>query len=145
MTTPTTTTDEFPLLNTFIEVTLEKPEDFLKVKETLERIGFASRKDHTLYQSCHIFHKRGKYYITHFKEMFLLDGKESDTEFTENDIARRNSIARLLEEWGLVKIVNRDLLVPPFAPMSQIKVVQFKDKANWNLVSKYTVGAKKTA
>ncbi len=139
----TTVTEEYPLLASFIEVTLKSPEDFLKVKETLERIGFASRKDNTLYQSCHIFHKRGKYYITHFKEMFLLDGKDADTEFSENDMARRNSIARLLEEWGLLSIVNRDALKDTFAPMSQIKVVQFKDKGNWQLVSKYTVGAPK--
>lgn len=140
--TPATTNDEnireYPILKNFIEVTLANREDFLKVKETLERIGFASRAQNVLYQSCHILHKRGRYYITHFKEMFMLDGKPTD--FTDNDIARRNSIARLLQEWNLVKIVNPEMMTT-FAPMSEIKVVHYKDKANWRLVSKYTVGA----
>lgn len=127
-------------LNQMVEVELSKAEDFLKIKETLSRIGLASKKDNTLYQSCHILHKQGKYYIVHFKELFLLDGKQAD--FSENDIARRNKIACLLEEWELLQIVNYDLIENLQCPLSQIKIISHKDKHNWNLVTKYTIGSK---
>jgi len=129
------------ILETLLEVTLPEEEDFLKIKETLTRIGVASRKEKKLYQSCHILHKRGRYYITHFKELFLLDGKPS--EFSEEDKGRRNAIANLLEEWGLVKIVERDKYQDPKAPLSQIKVLPHREKSEWILESKYTVGKKK--
>lgn len=126
-----------------VEVTLAKPDDFLKVRETLTRIGVAAKKDNILYQSCHIFHKQGKYYIVHFKEMFILDGKESD--ITENDYARRNTIANLLAEWQLVTIVEpTKTQTPAPAPLSQIKIIPHKEKANWNLVTKYNLGKKIT-
>lgn len=128
------------LIESMIEVTLAHKDDFLKVKETLTRIGVASRKDNTLYQSCHILHKQGKYYITHFKELFALDGKETD--FSENDISRRNTIANLLAEWGLVTLANSEKSSAPIAPISQIKVIAFKDKDKWNLQSKYNIGHK---
>ena len=121
-----------------LEVTIKQPDDFLKVRETLTRIGVASRKDKTLYQSCHILHKRGRYYLVHFKELFALDGKESS--ITENDIARRNAISRLLEEWELLSIVNASQAQEPLAPMSQIKVLPHKEKDEWNLVAKYNIG-----
>jgi hypothetical protein len=121
-----------------VEVTLNDADDFLKVKETLTRIGIPSRKDNTLYQSCHILHKQGKYYITHFKELFALDGKPTD--FSESDIARRNTIANLLAEWNLVKLVDVAKSIEPIAPISQVKIIVFKDKANWNLQSKYNIG-----
>jgi len=123
-----------------VEVTLKENDDFLKVKETLTRIGLASKKDNTLYQSCHILHKQGRYYIVHFKELFALDGKPSD--LTENDIARRNTIANLLEEWDLVGIVNKGQTVDPIVSMSQVKIIPFKEKHEWNLVSKYNIGKK---
>lgn len=123
-----------------LEVTLEKPDDFLKVKETLTRIGVASRKDKVLYQSCHILHKQGKYYIVHFKELFALDGKQAD--LTDNDIQRRNTIAKLLVDWGLVKIVNSKSYFD-MAPLSQIKIIAFKDKHEWDLQTKYNIGKKK--
>jgi len=123
-----------------LEVLLEKPDDFLKVKETLTRIGVASRKDKILYQSCHILHKQGKYYIVHFKELFALDGKQAD--LTDNDLQRRNTIAKLLVDWGLVKIVNEKQYLDT-APLSQIKIIAFKDKDNWNLQTKYNIGKKK--
>ena len=126
------------ILNSFIEVRLKSAEDFLKVKETLSRIGLASRKDNTLYQSCHIFHKQSKYYIVHFKELFLLDGKDSN--FSEQDIARRNRIASLLSEWGLIDIINPKMIEYPLAPLNQIKIIAHKDKVNWNLQVKYTIG-----
>lgn len=126
------------LIDSMIEVTLNHKDDFLKVKETLTRIGVASRKENILYQSCHILHKQGKYYITHFKELFALDGK--NTDFSENDISRRNTIANLLAEWGLVKLVNSTKSSDPVAAISQIKIVSFKDKDNWNLQSKYNIG-----
>ena len=122
-----------------LEIMLEDPENFLKVKETLSRIGVASKKDNTLYQSCHILHKQGRYFITHFKELFALDGKEAD--FTENDIARRNTIGKLLQEWGLIKIKNDDDLVT--CSMSQVKIISYKDKKEWNLVPKYNIGKKR--
>ena len=122
-----------------LEVTIKQPDDFLKVRETLTRIGVASRKDKTLFQSCHILHKQGKYYITHFKELFALDGKKST--LTENDIQRRNTIALLLQDWNLIDVVNTTL-VENKAPLSQIKVLPFKEKSEWNLVAKYNIGKK---
>ena len=128
-------------LNNFIEVTLNEQDDFLKVRETLTRIGVSSRKEKVLYQSCHILHKQGKYYITHFKELFALDGKPSN--ISENDIQRRNAIAKLLEEWGLIKILNPKLLEDNVAPLHQIKIISFKEKDDWELVAKYNIGKKK--
>ena len=122
-----------------LEVTIKQPDDFLKVRETLTRIGVASRKDKTLFQSCHILHKQGKYYITHFKELFALDGKNST--LTENDIQRRNTIALLLQDWNLIDVVNTSL-VENKAPLSQIKVLPFKEKKEWNLSAKYNIGKK---
>ena len=122
-----------------LEVTIKQPDDFLKVRETLTRIGVASRKDKTLFQSCHILHKQGKYYITHFKELFALDGKTST--LSENDIQRRNTIALLLQDWNLIDVVNT-ALVENKAPLSQIKVLPFKEKKEWNLVAKYNIGKK---
>jgi hypothetical protein len=129
------------LIDTFLEVKLTRDEDFLKVKETLTRIGIASRKEKKLYQSCHILHKRGKYYIVHFKELFILDGKQSD--FSEDDRARRNAIAHLLEEWGLLELVSKDSTLEPRAKISGIKVISFNEKDEWQLESKYTIGKKK--
>ena len=122
-----------------LEVRLNEPDDFLKVRETLSRIGVASRKDKTLFQSCHILHKQGKYYIVHFKELFALDGK--DTNLSENDIARRNTIANLLTDWGLVDVVGTTKIEA--APLSQIKVISFKEKGDWKLETKYNIGKKK--
>ena len=122
-----------------LEVTLKEPDDFLKVRETLTRIGVASRKERKLYQSCHILHKRGKYYIVHFKELFALDGKP--TNITTNDVQRRNRIAKLLSDWGLIDISGE---VEDLAPLNQIKVLSFKDKGEWTLESKYNIGKKKT-
>ena len=124
-------------LSKFVEVTLEHEDDFLKVRETLTRIGVSSRKEKVLYQSCHILHKQGKYYIVHFKELFALDGKLST--ITENDIQRRNAIANLLEEWGLLKIVNYDILKENMAPIHQIKIISFKEKDDWELIAKYNI------
>jgi len=123
-----------------VEVTLNEPDDFLKVRETLTRIGVASRKEKKLYQSCHILHKQGRYYIVHFKELFALDGKRANLFL--NDVQRKNRIAQLLQDWGLVKIVNTDQ-VADAAPLSQIKVLSFKDKPEWTLESKYNIGKKK--
>ena len=123
-----------------LEVTLKEPDDFLKVRETLTRVGVASRKERKLYQSCHILHKRGKYYIVHFKELFALDGKP--TNITPNDVQRRNRIAKLLSDWGLVEISGED--TGDLAPLNQIKVLSFKDKGEWTLESKYNIGKKKT-
>jgi len=122
-----------------LEVGLKEPDDFLKVRETLSRIGVASRKNKTLFQSCHILHKQGKYFIVHFKELFALDGK--DTNISENDIARRNTIANLLTDWGLVKVVSESSVEA--APLSQIKVISFKEKNEWSLETKYNIGKKK--
>ena len=127
-------------LSKFIEVTLVEQDDFLKVRETLTRIGVSSRKEKILYQSCHILHKQGRYYIVHFKELFALDGKLSS--ITENDIERRNSIAKLLEEWELVDIVNPQVIGEMLAPIHQIKIIAFKEKDDWELVSKYNIGKK---
>ena len=121
-----------------LEISFKENDDFLKIRETLTRIGVASRKDKTLYQSCHILHKRGKYYLVHFKELFALDGKESS--ITENDLGRRNAIARLLEEWELLSILDKEKSSTPLAPMSQIKVLPHKEKPEWNLVAKYNIG-----
>jgi hypothetical protein len=126
-----------------LEVRLKNEDDFLKVKETLTRIGVASRKDRTLYQSCHILHKRGKYYIVHFKELFALDGK--NTDFEDNDLGRRNTIAKLLEEWGLVEIVKAEQAELPSAPLSQIKIISYKEKDEWELTAKYNIGKKREA
>ena len=122
-----------------LEVSLKEPDDFLKVRETLSRIGVASRKNKTLFQSCHVLHKQGKYYIVHFKELFALDGK--DTNISENDIARRNTIAKLLSDWGLVNVVGTSTVEP--APLSQIKVISFREKNDWILETKYNIGKKK--
>jgi len=121
-----------------LEVTLKEPDDFLKVRETLSRIGVASRKERTLYQSAHILHKQGRYFITHFKELFALDGKQ--TSIASNDIARRNTIANLLQDWGLVNIVGE---LGEVAPLSQIKVLSYKEKNEWTLETKYSIGKKK--
>ena len=122
-----------------LEVSLKEPDDFLKVRETLTRIGVASRKDKKLFQSCHILHKQGRYFIVHFKELFALDGKHSN--LSENDLQRRNTIAQLLADWGLISIVNSDIAENK-APLSQIKVISFKDKGNWTLETKYNIGKK---
>lgn len=127
-------------LETLVEVTLASDEDFLKVRETLTRIGVASKKEKKLYQSCHILHKQGLYYIVHFKELFGLDNKPSN--FSEEDIARRNTIANLMAEWGLVKLVDPEKTKEPVAPMSQVKILPFKDKEGWELVTKYNIGKK---
>jgi len=123
-----------------LEVLLIQPDDFLKVRETLTRIGVASRKDKILYQSCHILHKQGKYYIVHFKELFALDGKQAD--LSDNDLERRNTIAKLLSDWGLVKIIDNTKFTD-LAPLSQIKVIAHKDKHEWDLQTKYNIGKKR--
>ena len=129
------------LIQAMVEVKLDEPDDFLKVRETLTRIGIASRKEKTLFQSCHILHKQGKYYIVHFKELFALDGKT--TNFTENDTARRNSIANLLAEWELIELVETDKSADPTVPLSQLKILSFKEKDEWNLTPKYNIGNKR--
>ncbi len=121
-----------------LEVRLKEPDDFLKIRETLSRIGVASRKERKLYQSCHILHKQGRYYIVHFKELFALDGKE--TNLSDNDIARRNTIAKLLKDWELVEVVGE---INELAPLSQIKIISFKEKDEWNLETKYNIGKKR--
>ncbi len=123
-----------------LEIGLKEPDDFLKVRETLSRIGVASRKERKLYQSCHILHKQGRYFIVHFKELFALDGK--DTNLSENDIARRNTITNLLKDWGLVEILGS---AEPVAPLSQIKVLSYREKEEWILETKYNIGKKKEA
>ena len=123
--------------NNMLEVTLNEPDDFLKIRETLTRIGVASRKDNKLYQSCHILHKQGRYFIVHFKELFLLDGKKSNLE--ENDVARRNTIATLMSDWGLLTVDNKNNL-KPIAPLRQIKIISYKDKEQWELCPKYNIG-----
>ena len=123
-----------------IEITLNEPDDFLKVRETLTRIGVASRKEKKIYQSCHILHKQGRYYIVHFKELFALDGKHAN--LTSNDVQRRNRIAQLLVDWGLVGIVSSDI-IQDVAPLNQIKVLSYKDKGDWILETKYNIGSKK--
>lgn len=126
-----------------VEVLLPTPDDFLKVKETLTRIGVASKKDSTLFQSCHILHKQGRYYIVHFKELFLLDGKASQTVFDDSDRGRRNSIANMLADWGLVTLVIPAKSAEPLAPSAQITVLPFREKAQWKLVAKYEIGKKR--
>ncbi len=121
-----------------LEITLNEPDDFLKVRETLTRIGVASRQDKKLYQSCHILHKQGRYFIVHFKELFLLDGKKSN--FETNDVARRNTIATLLSDWGLIQFVKKEEL--QMAPLRQIKIIPFKEKSTWELCPKYNIGNK---
>jgi hypothetical protein len=123
-----------------LEVGLKEPDDFLKIRETLSRIGVASRKERKLYQSCHILHKQGRYYIVHFKELFALDGKQ--TNLSDNDVARRNTIANLLRDWGLVTIMGS---AEPVAPLSQIKIISFKEKNEWILETKYNIGKKREA
>ena len=123
-----------------LEVNLKNPDDFLKVRETLSRIGVASRKEKILYQSCHILHKQGRYFIVHFKELFSLDGKDAD--FSDNDLQRRNTVAHLLSDWGLITILNPEIHEDK-APLNQIKVIAFKEKNEWELVQKYNIGRKK--
>jgi len=127
-------------IENMVEVTLNEKDDFLKVRETLTRIGVASKKDKILFQSCHILHKQGKYYITHFKELFALDGKPTD--ITENDIARRNTIANLLEDWDLITILDPEKTKEPEVSLSQIKIIAFKEKNDWQLTAKYNIGKK---
>jgi hypothetical protein len=128
-------------ISELIEVTLTEPDDFLKIRETLSRIGVASKKDRILYQSCHILHKQGKYYLVHFKELFLLDGKSSD--FSEDDIGRRNTIANLLSEWNLLTLVDPSKSAEPTSTLSHIKIISHKEKSEWNLVTKYSIGKKR--
>lgn len=128
-------------INNLIEVKIGEEEDFLKIKETLTRIGVASRKENKLYQSCHIFHKQGKYYIVHFKEMFIIDGKPSN--FSDEDKGRRNKIIELLQDWGLLKVVESEKIVAPLASISQIKIISHKEKTDWILEAKYNMGRKK--
>lgn len=129
------------LLDSLVEVKIAEEEDFLKIKETLTRIGVASRKEKKLYQSCHIFHKQGKYYIVHFKEMFTIDGKPSN--FSEEDKGRRNKIIQLLQEWNLLKVVEPEKIIEPIASMSQIKIINHKEKDDWTLEAKYNMGRSK--
>jgi hypothetical protein len=128
-------------VDSMVEVRLHSAEDFLKIRETLTRIGVASRRDRVLFQSCHILHKKGKYYLVHFKEMFALDGKPSN--ISENDLQRRNAIAKLLEEWGLITIINPQLMIDNIAPIHQIKIISYREKEDWELVSKYNMGKNK--
>ena len=128
-------------IDEMVECTLAEPDDFLKIRETLTRIGVASRKDKTLYQSCHILHKQGRYYIVHFKELFILDGKP--TNFSENDQARRNTIANLLVEWNLIKLVNTEQTSTLVVPLNQLKILAYKEKDEWVLTAKYNIGNKK--
>ena len=129
------------MIDTLVEVELLNDENFLKIKETLTRIGIASRKDKKIYQSCHILHKQGKYYIVHFKELFMLDGKINN--FDDEDKARRNTIVNLLEEWNLIKTVDPASIQEPVAPLSQIKILSHKEKGDWELVAKYSIGKKR--
>jgi hypothetical protein len=124
-----------------VECTLKEPDDFLKIRETLTRIGVASRKDKTLYQSCHILHKQGRYFIVHFKELFALDGKP--TNFSENDQARRNTITNLLSEWGLIVLVDSEKTAELVVPLNQLKILAYKEKEEWTLTAKYNIGSKK--
>jgi len=128
-------------IDEMVECTLAEPDDFLKIRETLTRIGVASRKDKTLFQSCHILHKQGRYYIVHFKELFILDGKP--TNFSENDQARRNTIANLLVEWSLIQLVNSEQTSTLVVPLNQLKILSYKEKEEWVLTAKYNIGNKK--
>lgn len=127
-------------VNDLVEITFPEKDDFLKIRETLTRIGVASRKEKELFQSCHILHKRSKYYIVHFKELFKLDGKP--TNIDENDIGRRNSIVKLLEQWNLVSVVDQGKIEAPLTPLSQIKIIPYRQKSEWKLTSKYSIGNK---
>ena len=129
-------------IDNLVEISLKKEDDFLKVRETLTRIGVASKKEKTLYQSCHILHKQGRYFIVHFKELFALDGKPSN--MSDSDVARRNTITNLLKEWDLIDILREEQTEDPIAPISQIKVLPFKEKDNWELVAKYNIGKKRS-
>lgn len=129
------------VVDSLVEVTLSNEDDFLKVRETLTRIGIASPKDRKLYQSCHILHKRGKYYIVHFKELFALDGK--GTNFSDEDKGRRNTIVKLLKDWNLVNIVDESVVEEPSTPMNQIKIISHREKNDWELVTKYNIGKKR--
>lgn len=129
------------IVKDLVEVTFPEKDDFLKIRETLSRIGVASRRDQELFQSCHILHKRGKYYITHFKELFKLDGKP--TNIDESDIGRRNTICQLLAQWKLVTVVTPSMIEEPTAPLSQIKIIPYKEKPNWKLTTKYSIGGTK--
>ena len=128
-------------INNLVEVTIEEDDDFLKIKETLTRIGIASRKDRKLYQSCHILHKRGHYFIVHFKELFALDGKPFN--MSDEDVGRRNTIATLLDEWGLAQLVDPNKSEQPRVPLSRVKIIPWKEKGDWELVTKYDIGKKK--
>lgn len=128
------------LIDTFVEIKLKEEQDFLKIKETLTRIGIASKKGNTLFQSCHILHKKGKYYIVHFKQLFALDGKKTD--FSDEDSGRLNKIVSLLEDWGLLTVVDKSKIESPKAELNTIKIIAFKDKENWVLESKYNIGKK---
>tara|TARA_Y100001978_G_scaffold118222_1_gene105386 strand:- start:162 stop:581 length:420 start_codon:yes stop_codon:yes gene_type:complete len=130
--------DEADLIQDLVEITFPEKDDFLKIRETLSRIGVASRKEKELFQSCHILHKKGKYYIVHFKELFKLDGKQ--TNFDESDMGRRNTIVDLLRQWNLVKVLNPQQILDPRAPLSQIKVIPYKEKNEWKLTQKYSIG-----
>ena len=130
--------DEIDLVKDLVEITFPEKDDFLKIRETLSRIGVASRKEKELFQSCHILHKKGKYYIVHFKELFKLDGKQ--TNFDESDLGRRNTIIDLLRQWNLVKVLNPQQILDPRAPLSQIKVIPYKEKSEWKLTQKYSIG-----
>lgn len=129
------------MVENLVEIELAEKNDFLKVRETLTRIGVAAKNQNVLYQSCHILHKQGRYYVVHFKELFALDGKPSN--MSENDIARRNTIANLIAEWGLVKLVDPNKTKEPYAPLSQIKILPHKEKNDWELVAKYNIGKKR--
>ena len=130
--------DEQDLIQDLVEITFPEKDDFLKIRETLSRIGVASRKEKELFQSCHILHKKGKYYIVHFKELFKLDGKQ--TNFDESDLGRRNNIIDLLRQWNLVKVLDSNQISEPRAPLSQIKVIPYKQKLEWKLTQKYSIG-----
>ena len=129
------------LVKNLVEITFHEKDDSIKIRETLSRIGVASRKDKELFQSCHILHKRGKYYITHVKELFKLDGKP--TSIDEGDIGRRNTLVNILEQWKLVSVVDKSMIVEPTAPLSQIKIIPFKEKTEWKLTTKYSIGSTK--
>ena len=130
--------DETDLIQDLVEITFPEKDDFLKIRETLSRIGVASRKEKELFQSCHILHKKGKYYIVHFKELFKLDGKQ--TNFDESDLGRRNTIIDLLRQWNLVKVLDSNQISEPRAPLSKIKVITYKEKLEWKLTQKYSIG-----
>ena len=134
--------DNEALVSELVEITFPEKDDFLKIRETLSRIGVASRKDNELFQSCHILHKRGKYYIVHFKELFKRGGKP--TSMDEGDFGRRNTIVALLEQWKLLSVLDKSKIAEPVAPLSQIKIIPFKDKSEWKLTTKYTIGTNKT-